>query len=122
MWTPYYAIGELSAAKGCDLLNAASWKKKNKPVFTMTDPSWKKTPDARTASAPGVYAPGYPFIIPSPDGTEYFLVYMAGTSWETPTGPIRAPYACRKSDSRRREPPNWAPRNRSAKRLKNRPA
>lgn len=77
MWTPYYAIGELSAAKGCDLLNAASWKKKNKPVFTMTDPSWKKTPDARTASAPGVYAPGYPFIIPSPDGTEYFLVYMA---------------------------------------------
>lgn len=77
MWTPYYAIGELSAAKGSDLLNAASWKKKSKPVFSMNDPSWKKGTENQAQAATGVYAPGYPFIIPSPDGTEYFLVYMA---------------------------------------------
>lgn len=77
MWTPYYAIGELSAAKGSDLLNAASWKKKSKPVFSMNDPSWKKAAENQSPAAAGVYAPGSPFIIPSPDGTEYFLVYMA---------------------------------------------
>ena len=77
MWTPYYAIGELSAAKGSDLLNAASWKKKSKPVFSMSDPEWKDGKFAAPAATPGVYAPGHPYIIPSPDGTEYFLIYMA---------------------------------------------
>lgn len=77
MWTPYYAIGELSASKGSDLLNAASWKKRSRPVFSMSDPTWKKGKEKPAPSAVGVYAPGYPYIIPSPDSTEYFLVYMA---------------------------------------------
>lgn len=77
MWTPYYAVGELSASKGSDLLNAASWKKRSKPVFSMNDPAWKQGEANQTPSATGVYAPGYPYIIPSPDGSEYYLVYMA---------------------------------------------
>lgn len=77
MWTPYYAIGELSASKGSDLLNAASWKKRPKPVFSMNDPAWKNGQENQDADANGVYAPGYPYIIPSPDGSEYYLVYMA---------------------------------------------
>ncbi len=77
MWTPYYAIGELSAAKGADLLSADTWKKNSKPVFSMNAPSWPDAEPATEGVAPGVYAPGYPYIIPSPDGKEYFMVYMA---------------------------------------------
>lgn len=77
MWTPYYAIGELSAAKDANLLNADAWMKKSKPVFSMNDPSWPENPSTSNPNSPGVYAPGYPYIIPSPDSTEYFLLYMA---------------------------------------------
>lgn len=77
LWTAYYAIGELSAAKGADLLRADSWKKSNKPVFAMNDPAWPDHAADSGSDTPGVYAPGYPYIIPSPDTTEYFLVYMA---------------------------------------------
>lgn len=77
MWTPYYAIGELSAAKEADLLSADAWKKLSKPVFGMNAPAWPHNPSDSDSDRSGVYAPGYPYIIPSPDSTEYFLVYMA---------------------------------------------
>ncbi|MCD8273889.1 MAG: glycoside hydrolase family 43 protein [Alistipes sp.] len=63
-WTPYYSIGQLSAPKGSDLLDPASWTKRPKPVLAQNREE-------------DIYGPGYPFIIPSPDSTEYYLVYMA---------------------------------------------
>ena len=63
-WTPYYSIGELSAPKGSDLLDPSVWTKRPTPVLAQN----------REAE---IYGPGYPFIIPSPDSTEYYLIYMA---------------------------------------------
>ncbi|MBB4037270.1 GH43 family beta-xylosidase [Dysgonomonas hofstadii] len=77
MWTPYYAIGELSASKGSDLLDSSSWKKSSKPVFSTYDPSRGNVDEDHPVEIGVVYSPGYPYIIPSPDSTEYYLVYMA---------------------------------------------
>lgn len=63
-WTSYSCFGELSAEKGCDLLDPASWIKNEKPVF-------------RQSRKDNIYGPSVPFIIPSPDGREYYLIYSA---------------------------------------------
>ncbi|MCD7969255.1 MAG: glycoside hydrolase family 43 protein [Alistipes sp.] len=65
LWTPYMAVGELSAEKGSDLADAASWTKNHRPVF-------------RESKQNGVTGPGYPRFFPSPDGTEYYVFYIAG--------------------------------------------
>lgn len=63
-WTPYYSVGELSAPKDADLLDPASWTKNSSAVF-------RQNPDS------GIYGPGNQCIIPSPDSTEYYLIYQA---------------------------------------------
>jgi len=63
-WTPYTAIGELSAAKDADLLDPASWSKRPHPVMRQSDRA-------------GVYGPGTPCLVPSPDGSQHWLVYKA---------------------------------------------
>lgn len=77
MWTPYYAIGELSASKGSNLLDSLSWKKNSKPVFSTYNSTWENIENDQPKDQGVVYSPGYPYIIPSPDNTEYYLVYMA---------------------------------------------
>lgn len=63
-WTPYYSVGELSAPKSSNLLDPASWTKRPTPVLAQNRED-------------GIYGPGYPYVIPSPDSTEYYFVYMA---------------------------------------------
>jgi GH43 family beta-xylosidase len=64
LWTPYTSIGELSADKDADFLDPASWSKKAVPVMKQE----------RQA---GIFGPGGPCVIPSPDGKEYYLLYTA---------------------------------------------
>jgi GH43 family beta-xylosidase len=63
-WTPHAAIGELSAAKDADLLDPASWTKRPHPVMKQDNEA-------------GIYGPGTPCVVPSPDGSQYWLVYKA---------------------------------------------
>jgi len=63
-WTPYYSLGMLTANANSDLLDASSWSKQREPVFTQNKDN-------------GVYAPGSVSLIPSPDGTETYLLYHA---------------------------------------------
>lgn len=63
-WTPYYCIGLLTADAGSDLLGPASWRKSPEPVFL-------------SAPENGVYGPGSPSFIPSPDGKEWYMLYHA---------------------------------------------
>lgn len=63
-WTPYYCLGMLTADAESDLLDPLSWKKSPMPVF-------KQVPEK------GVYAPGGISFVPSPDGTEWYLLYHA---------------------------------------------
>lgn len=63
-WTPYYAVGMLVADAKSNLLDPASWSKKTKPVF-------KQSPEN------GVFSTGNCCFLPSPDGTECYLLYHA---------------------------------------------
>ena len=72
-WTSYHVIGQLSAEKESDLLDPASWTKKETPAF-------KQNREVK------IYGPGRPWIIPSPDSTEYYLIYMAKNSEGTTPG------------------------------------
>ena len=60
-WTDDYCLGEL-AWNGGDVLDPKSWVKKSTPVFTGT------------ATVSG---PGHCSFVPSPDGTEDWIVYHA---------------------------------------------
>ncbi|MCD7970594.1 MAG: glycoside hydrolase family 43 protein [Alistipes sp.] len=63
-WTPYYAVGQLSAPKDSELLDPASWRKEPVPVFSASKEA-------------NLYSTGPVCIVPSPDGTEYYLIYAA---------------------------------------------
>jgi GH43 family beta-xylosidase len=63
-WTPYYALGLLTADADADFLNPASWHKSDAPVF-------RQLPEA------GVYGTGHNSFFTSPDGTEYYILYHA---------------------------------------------
>lgn len=63
-WTPYYCIGMLSCNANSDLLKAASWNKNPEPVFYLSEED-------------SVWGPGSPSFIPSPDGSEIYLLYHA---------------------------------------------
>ncbi len=69
-WTDDYTLGLLSAAPDSDLLDPASWKKKQEPVFAKTD---------------RVFGPGHNSFVKSPDGQEDWIVYHAavhsGAGW-----------------------------------------
>jgi GH43 family beta-xylosidase len=67
-WTDDYCLGRLTCTTG-DVMNPAAWQKAG-PVFTKTATS---------------YGPGHASFVPSPDGTENWIVYHAnqfsGSSW-----------------------------------------
>lgn len=63
-WTPFYATGRLVTDADSDLLDPASWEKSKQPVF-------RQFPDSK------IFAPGNCCFLPSPDGSEYFLLYHA---------------------------------------------
>lgn len=63
-WSPYYCIGMLTADADSDLLDPKSWKKSSVPVFQQ---------DRKN----NVYGPGSISFLPSPDGTEWYILYQA---------------------------------------------
>ena len=63
-WTPYYCLGMLTADADSDLLDPSSWTKHPTPVF-------RQVPENE------VYGPGGISFIPSPDGTEWYMLYHA---------------------------------------------
>jgi len=62
-WTPYSCLGMLTNSTG-DLLDSSSWKKSPEPVFGQNPES-------------EVWGPGSPSFIPSPDGSEWYMIYHA---------------------------------------------
>lgn len=73
-WTPYNCLGMLLADAGSNLLDPASWSKKATPVFSQQ-------PEEH------VYGPGSPSFVPSPDGTEYYMLYHARNIPNSDGGP-----------------------------------
>ncbi len=63
-WSPYYCVGMLTADAESDLLDPTSWTKSSLPVF-------KQDPENN------IYGPGSFSFVPSPDGTEWYLLYHA---------------------------------------------
>ena len=72
-WSPFYCTGMLTADADSDLLNPASWKKSEVPVF-------QQEPKER------VYGPGSFSFVPSPDSTEVYLLYHARSLPNSVTG------------------------------------
>jgi GH43 family beta-xylosidase len=74
----YYCIGMLVADENADLLNAKSWKKMEKPVFT-------------TSYENHIYGPGHNSFTVSEDGTKDILVYHARNYTEIEGDPLYDP-------------------------------
>ena len=72
-WTPYYCLGCLTADATADLLNPASWKKAQQPLFQQSP--WN-----------GVYGTGHNSFFKSPDGTEDYIFYHARDTQMDPPG------------------------------------
>lgn len=72
-WTTFYALGMLTADANSDLLDPASWKKSERPVF-------KQCPENH------VYGPGHCSFIPSPDYKEDYMLYDARRVENDPSG------------------------------------
>ncbi|MFV0468503.1 MAG: family 43 glycosylhydrolase [Dysgonomonas sp.] len=72
-WTPYYALGMLSAQTGSDLLNPKSWTKSPKPVFSQS-------------SKNSAYGTGHNSFFKSPDGKEDYILYHARVTEVDPEG------------------------------------
>jgi GH43 family beta-xylosidase len=70
----------LTADANSDLLNAASWKKSPRPVFSSR-------PEAQA------YAPGHCSFFKSPDGKEDWVIYHANPEPGQGCGRFRAPRA-----------------------------
>jgi len=73
VWTPYYALGLLTAGTEDDLLNPETWKKSSQPVF-------------RQSPENGVYGTGHNSFFKSPDGTEDYILYHARDTEVDPPG------------------------------------
>lgn len=69
-WTDNYCLGLITADMNADLLDPASWVKKDQPIFS---------------SANGVYGPGHCSFVTSPDGSEDWIIYHSsrwqGAGW-----------------------------------------
>lgn len=63
-WSPYYCVGMLTADADADLLNPASWHKADKPVFYSSPQD-------------SIWGPGSVSFVPSPDETEWYVLYHA---------------------------------------------
>lgn len=83
-WTPYYCLGMLTASVGSNLLDAASWTKSSRPVFTQS-------PEKR------VFSTGHNSFFTSPDGKEHYILYHArNVEKDLPGhGDMRTPHAQR---------------------------
>ncbi len=79
-WTNYYELGMLAAESTSNLLDPASWKKSQIPVFF-------ESPEA------GVFAPGHNTFFKSPDGTEDWILYHANAASGLGCGDKRSPRA-----------------------------
>jgi len=79
-WTPFYALGRLTADANSNLLDPKSWTKSPRPLF-------KQSPKNN------IYATGNCCFLPSPDGLDYYLLYHARTVENEVLGAIdsRAP-------------------------------
>lgn len=78
-WTNNYSLGMLTATSGSDLLDAASWKKSDKPVFEQSP-------------ANHVYGPGHNSFFKSADGKDWIL-YHANSASGQGCGSHRSPRA-----------------------------
>jgi GH43 family beta-xylosidase len=72
-WTDHYCLGELTWTGG-DVLDPNSWVKNPTPVFSST------------ATVSG---PGHCSFVPSPDGTEDWIIYHAHVSSDSDTRDVR---------------------------------
>ena len=72
-WTPYYALGLLTARSDADLLDPQSWVKSANPIF-------------RQSPENGVYGTGHNSFFKSPDGTEDYILYHARDTKTDPPG------------------------------------
>jgi GH43 family beta-xylosidase len=81
-WTENYALGMLTASASSNLLNSASWKKSEQPVFQQS----------REARA---YGTGHNSFFRSPDGTEDWILYHANAKPGQGCGRFRSPRAQR---------------------------
>jgi len=72
-WTPYYALGMLTAETNSDLLNPKSWSKATQPLF-------KQSPEN------GVFGTGHNSFFQSPDGKEDYILYHARDTQMDPQG------------------------------------
>lgn len=73
VWTPYYALGMLTADTNADLLDPASWKKSPQPLF-------------RQSPENGVFGTGHNSFFKSPDGKEDYILYHARNTQVDPPG------------------------------------
>jgi GH43 family beta-xylosidase len=79
-WTDFYSLGMMVADASSDLLNAASWKKHDQPLF-------------RQSPKNSVYAPGHNCFFKSPDGKEDWILYHANSEPGQGCGGFRSPRA-----------------------------
>ncbi|WP_246029171.1 family 43 glycosylhydrolase [Paenibacillus humicus] len=63
-WTPLYSLGLLALKPGGNPLEPSDWTKAQEPLLAMDEEA-------------GVYGPGHNSFVPSPDGSEAWLVYHA---------------------------------------------
>lgn len=81
-WTDFYALGMLSASVESNLMDSASWRKSQTPVFSKSEEN-------------EVYAPGHNSFFKSPDGTEDWILYHANAETGQGCGDDRSPRAQR---------------------------
>jgi GH43 family beta-xylosidase len=77
-WTPYYALGMLTAKIDSDLLDPVSWSKSSEPIFSQSQEN-------------GVYGPGHNSFFKSPDEKEDYIIYHARNSVNPGKGETRSP-------------------------------
>ncbi len=81
-WTPYYALGMLTADINSAPLNPESWTKSEVPVFYQSPEN-------------GVYGTGHNCFFKSPDDTEDWILYHANNNPDDGCGNTRSPRAQR---------------------------
>lgn len=79
-WTPYYCTGMLYCDSCANLLDPLSWIKSPEPVFSLSETN-------------SVYGPGHISFIPSPDNTEWYILYHARSvpNGNVGNGELRSP-------------------------------
>lgn len=79
-WTDHYGLGLLTFTGKRNLLDSASWQKRDSPVFS-------------TSVEDSVFAPGHNSFFKSPDGKEDWILYHANPGPGMGCGQARSPRA-----------------------------